>query len=116
MAVATSLVGCLPTYATAGVAAPLLFTVFRLVQGLSVGGEFTTSITYLIEHAPPRRRALQGSFAGLTAGAGILLGSALGNALFALFSHRAGPRLGVASSLSCSPCRSASPCRSCARR
>lgn len=86
MAIATSLVGCLPTYATAGIAAPLLFTLLRLVQGLSVGGEFTTSITYLIEHAPPGRRGLQGSFASLTAGAGILLGSAMGNALFALFS------------------------------
>lgn len=85
MAVATSLVGCLPTYATAGLVAPLLFTLLRLVQGLSVGGEFTTSITYLIEHAPPGRRGLQGSFASLTAGAGILLGSAMGNALFALF-------------------------------
>lgn len=85
MAVATSLVGCLPTHATAGVVAPILFTILRLVQGLSVGGEFTTSITYLIEHAPPGRRALQGSFAGLTAGAGILLGSAMGSALFALY-------------------------------
>lgn len=86
MAVATSLVGCLPTYASVGIAAPLLFTLLRLVQGLSVGGEFTTSLTYLVEHAPPRRRGLQGSFASLTAGAGILLGSAVGNALFALFS------------------------------
>ena len=86
MAVATSLVGCLPTYATAGIVAPVLFTLLRLVQGLSVGGEFTTSITYLIENAPPGRRALQGSFASLTAGAGILLGSAIGNALFAVFS------------------------------
>jgi MHS family proline/betaine transporter-like MFS transporter len=85
MAVATALVGCLPTFASAGVLAPVLFTVFRLIQGLSVGGEFTTSITYLIEHAPPGRRALQGSLAGLTAGLGILLGSALGNALFAIF-------------------------------
>ncbi|MBM4266182.1 MAG: MHS family MFS transporter [Deltaproteobacteria bacterium] len=85
MAVATTLVGCLPTYAAIGVAAPVLFTLLRLVQGLSVGGEFTTSITYLIEHAPPSRRALQGSFAGLTAGLGILLGSAIANALFALF-------------------------------
>jgi len=85
MAVATSLVGLLPTWETAGVVAPLLFTALRLVQGLSVGGEFTTSITYLIEHAPPGRRGLQGSLASLTAGAGILLGSAIGNALFALF-------------------------------
>ncbi|HZR81756.1 MAG TPA: MFS transporter [Candidatus Binatia bacterium] len=85
MAVATSLVGCLPTYATVGAAAPVLFTVFRLLQGLSVGGEFTTSISYLMEHAPPGRRALQASFASATAGAGILLGSAAGNGLFAVF-------------------------------
>lgn len=85
MAVATSLVGCLPTHATIGVLAPLLFTLLRLVQGLSVGGEFTTSVTYLVEHAPAGRRGLQGSLAGLTAGSGILLGSAVGNALFALY-------------------------------
>ena len=87
MAVATALVGCLPTYATAGLLAPVLFTLFRLVQGLSVGGEFTTSIAYLIEQAPPGRRALQGSMAGLSGGLGILLGSAVGNALFAIFTH-----------------------------
>ncbi len=86
MALATTLVGCLPPYASAGVLAPVLFTAFRLLQGLSVGGEFTTSISFLIEHAPPARRALQGCLAGVTAGAGILLGSAIGNALFALFS------------------------------
>lgn len=87
MATATALVGCLPTYAAAGVVAPVLFTLFRLVQGLSVGGEFTTSIAYLIEQAPPDRRALQGSLAGLTGGLGILLGSAVGNAMFAIFTH-----------------------------
>jgi MHS family proline/betaine transporter-like MFS transporter len=86
MAIATSLVGLLPSYAAVGVLAPILFTVFRLLQGLSVGGEFTTSISYLVEHAPPGRRGLQGSFAGLTAGAGILLGSAVGSALFGLLS------------------------------
>jgi len=87
MALATALVGCLPTYAQAGVWAPILFTLFRLLQGLSVGGEFTTSISFLIEHAPPRHRALQGSLAGCTGGLGILLGSAMGNALFSIFTH-----------------------------
>jgi MHS family proline/betaine transporter-like MFS transporter len=85
MAVATSLVGCLPTYATIGIAAPMLFTAFRLLQGLSVGGEFTTSISYLLEHAPEGRRGLQASFASMTAGMGLLLGSAAGNALFAMY-------------------------------
>ena len=85
MAISTALVGCLPTHASLGMLAPVLFTALRLLQGLSVGGEFTTSITFLVEQAPAGRRGLHGSLAGLTAGAGILLGSAVGNALFAVF-------------------------------
>lgn len=85
MAVATFLVGCLPTYATLGVFAPVLFTVFRLLQGVSVGGEFTTSLSYMVEHAPENHRAFQGSFASLSATSGILLGSATGNLLFSIF-------------------------------
>src|SRR5262249_1959351 len=53
MAVPTGLMGVLPTHAQAGLLAPLLLTVLRLAQGLSVGGEFTGSITYLVEHSPP---------------------------------------------------------------
>jgi MHS family proline/betaine transporter-like MFS transporter len=85
MALATFLVGCLPTYATFGVLAPVLFTILRLLQGLSVGGEFTTSLSYMIEHAPEGRRAFQGSFASMSATSGILLGSATGNLIFSLF-------------------------------
>ena len=86
MAVATFLVGCLPTYAAVGVAAPVLLTVFRLFQGLSAGGEFTASLSYTIEHAPGNRRALHGSFAAMSATAGILLGSGTGSLLFSVFS------------------------------
>lgn len=85
MALATCLVGCLPTFQTIGIAAPLLFTIFRLLQGLSVGGEFTTSISYLIEHAPSNRRAFHGSFAAMSATTGLLLGSGTGNLLFSIF-------------------------------
>ena len=85
MALATFLVGCLPTIQTIGIAAPVLFTVFRLLQGLSVGGEFTTSVSYLIEHAPANRRAFHGSFAAMSATAGLLLGSGTGNLLFSVF-------------------------------
>jgi MHS family proline/betaine transporter-like MFS transporter len=85
MAGATALVGCLPSYTQVGVLAPVLFTLFRLLQGLSIGGEFTTSISYLIEHAPPGRRALHGSLAGCAGGVGVLLGSAMGTALFSVF-------------------------------
>ena len=85
MALATFLVGCLPTIQMIGVAAPVLFTIFRLIQGLSVGGEFTTSLSFLIENAPPNRRAFHGSFAAMSATTGLLLGSGTGNLLFSIF-------------------------------
>ncbi|MFM8983291.1 MAG: MFS transporter, partial [Spartobacteria bacterium] len=87
MAVATFLVGCLPTYASGGLAAPVLLTLFRLFQGVSAGGEFAASLTYTIENAPGKRRALHGSFAAMSATAGILLGSGTGSLLFSIFSE-----------------------------
>ena len=53
MAFPTLCLGLLPVYAQAGVYAPLLLVLVRMVQGLSVGGEFSTSVTYLVETAPP---------------------------------------------------------------
>src|SRR5262247_1704421 len=67
MAVPTFLVGALPGYQTLGVAAPILLTLLRMVQGLSVGGEYTTSIVFLVERARPRRRGLVGAVADLGA-------------------------------------------------
>jgi len=87
MAMATFLVGCLPTYATVGLAAPVLLTIFRLFQGLSAGGEFAASLSYTIEHAPEDKRGLHGSFAAMSATAGILLGSGTGSLLFSVFSE-----------------------------
>lgn len=87
MALATFAVGCLPTYGMIGVLAPVLFTIFRLFQGLSVGGEFTASLSYTIENAPQSRRAFQGSWAAMSATGGILLGSGTGNLLFSLFTN-----------------------------
>ena len=49
MAIPTFLLGLLPTYDTIGVAAPVLLTVLRLAQGLSVGGEYTSSFSFVIE-------------------------------------------------------------------
>ena len=76
MAVPSALIGVLPTYDTAGVAAPIALIVCRLLQGASVGGELTSSVTYLLEAAPRNRRALWASFALVGAVGGILLGSA----------------------------------------
>lgn len=84
MAIPTFLVGVLPGYATLGLAAPLLLLLLRMIQGLSVGGEYTTSIIYMIEHTDPRRRGFIGSFAVSGAVGGMLLGSGLGALLAAV--------------------------------
>jgi MHS family proline/betaine transporter-like MFS transporter len=74
MAVPTTLVAVLPTYDQIGLAAPLLLTGIRMLQGLSVGGEFIGSMAFLGEHASDRRRGLLGSWVGFGGGLGNLLG------------------------------------------
>ena len=81
MAIPTFLVGVLPGYATLGIAAPILLTVLRMVQGLSVGGEYTTSVVFMVEQAPAGRRGLIGAMGCCGAVGGILLGSATGAVL-----------------------------------
>jgi MFS transporter, MHS family, proline/betaine transporter len=81
MAIPTCGVGLLPTFDTIGVAAPLALTFCRFLQGLSVGGEFTGSVTFLVEHAAPSRRGYTGSWAGFSAQIGALLGSGVGAAV-----------------------------------
>jgi MFS transporter, MHS family, proline/betaine transporter len=78
MAIPTVIVGLLPTYETIGIAAPLALTLCRFLQGLSVGGEFTGSVTFLVEHAAPSQRGYIGSWAGFSAQVGALLGSGVG--------------------------------------
>ena len=77
MAVPTAMLGLLPTYQSVGILAPVLLVVVRLVQGLAVGGEFTSSISYLAEYAPPNRRGLFGSWSMTSCFMGILAGSAM---------------------------------------
>src|SRR5215831_11300594 len=78
MAIPTFLIGLLPGYATLGVLAPIALTFLRMVQGLSVGGEYTSSMVFLVERAPDGRRGLMGALAASGATGGILLGSAVG--------------------------------------
>jgi metabolite-proton symporter len=68
-------IGCLPTYSTLGIAAPILLLLFRMVQGLSVGGEYGTSATYMSEVALAGRRGFFGSFQYVTLIGGQLLAS-----------------------------------------
>jgi MHS family proline/betaine transporter-like MFS transporter len=78
MAIPTFLIGVLPGYSTLGLLAPALLILLRMVQGLSVGGEYTSSMVFLVEHAPEGRRGLMGALAASGAGVGTLLGSAMG--------------------------------------
>jgi MHS family proline/betaine transporter-like MFS transporter len=81
MAIPTLLVGLLPTYEAIGMAAPVALSCCRFLQGLSVGGEFTGSVTFLVEHAPASQRGYIGSWAGFSAQLGALLGSGVGAAV-----------------------------------
>jgi MHS family proline/betaine transporter-like MFS transporter len=78
MAVPTFGIGLLPTYARAGLAAPLALALLRILQGLSAGGEFSGSIILLVESAPPDRRGLYGSIANFGAMIGGVLGGGIG--------------------------------------
>lgn len=83
MAGASAVIAVLPTHAQIGVAAPLLLTLARCAQGFSAGGEFGTSSAFLVENAPPGRRAWAGSWQQVSVGAGTLLASALAAVMFA---------------------------------
>lgn len=77
MALPTFLIGFLPTYAQIGILAPILLVLLRMVQGLSVGGEYASSIVYLVEQSSPGRQNLYGSFVSVGAKIGMALGSGL---------------------------------------
>jgi MHS family proline/betaine transporter-like MFS transporter len=89
MAIPTFSIGLLPDHHTIGLLAPIGLTLLRVVQGLSVGGEYTSSMVFLVEHAPEGRRGLMGALAASGASAGMLLGSAVGAAFAATMSTAA---------------------------
>ncbi len=73
MGLSTVIIGCLPTYATIGIAAPLLLALCRFGQGLGLGGEWGGAILLAIENAPPGKRAWYGMFPQLGAPIGFFL-------------------------------------------
>ena len=94
MGLATGAIAFLPGYDRIGVAAPALLLVLRLVQGFSVGGEFTGSVSFLVETAPQHRRGLAGSFANFGSTAGMLLAAAVAAATVSLADEDALLRFG----------------------
>ena len=71
MGAATFTVGVLPSYASIGVAAPVMLIGLRLIQGLALGGEYGGAATYVAEHAPNNKRGLYTSFIQTTATLGL---------------------------------------------
>ena len=86
MAVSSFLFAALPTYAQVGMAAPFLLLAVRLLQGLSVGGEYGAVATYMSEVALKGQRGFYASFQYVTLAGGQLLASALGVLMLALMS------------------------------
>lgn len=78
MAGAAFVIGIAPTYSVAGIGAPLILLLSRLVQGFSAGGEFGASSSFLVESAAPGRRAFAGSWQQVSVGSGVLIASGTG--------------------------------------
>ncbi|MBX9431966.1 MFS transporter [Ralstonia nicotianae] len=79
MALGTALIAIAPTYAQAGIAAPLIAVAARLLQGFSAGGEMGGATAYLNEIAPPGRRAFYTSWIQASVGLAIVCGAMLGS-------------------------------------
>ncbi len=73
MGIATFVVGLLPSFATIGYAAPVIFILCRLAQGLALGGEYGGAATYVAEHSPHGRRGFYTSWIQTTATVGLFL-------------------------------------------
>src|SRR3954453_18090651 len=86
MMIGTSLMALTPGYATIGIAAPILITLARLVQGFSVGGEYGSAVSFLAEHAGDRR-GFAASWAFATGGMITVLASLFGITLTTVLSH-----------------------------
>jgi MFS family permease len=73
MGLSTFIVGILPTYASIGVAAPVILICLRLLQGLALGGEYGGAATYVAEHAPQGKRGAYTAWIQTTATLGLFL-------------------------------------------
>jgi MHS family proline/betaine transporter-like MFS transporter len=86
MAAGTVLMGLAPTYASVGIAGPLVILFARLMQGFSAGGEWGGSTAFIVEWAPEGKRGLYGSFQQCSVAGGLLLGSGLAAILSTILS------------------------------
>jgi MHS family proline/betaine transporter-like MFS transporter len=89
MAIATGCLGLLPTYDMIGWGAPLMLVMIRIIQGISLGGAFSGSMSYVVEHAPQGKRASIGSVTMLSLVIGFLFGSLVASVVSSLMSPEA---------------------------
>ncbi len=87
MGLTTAAIGVVPAYDTIGILAPILIVTLRCVQGMMVGGEWSSAATYLGESAPPNRRGLHASLVTSTAGIAFLVGTLTATLLTATISE-----------------------------
>jgi MHS family alpha-ketoglutarate permease-like MFS transporter len=89
MGLGSLVIGLLPAYGTLGLAAPILLILMRLLQGFSAGGEGGVSATFLLEFAPPGRRALAGSWRDFSSGVSTFVALGVSTAVTSLLPHDA---------------------------
>src|SRR3954453_19840911 len=85
MALGALIIALTPGYATIGYAAPILFVVARTLQGISAGSEAQSAISFMVEHAPPNKRGLFGSFSNMASGLATLAATGAAAAVTSAF-------------------------------
>ncbi|QBX85204.1 MFS transporter [Enterobacter roggenkampii] len=84
MTLATAAIGIVPVYASIGIAAPLIITLLRILQGLFAGGEYGGAVSLMTEFAPRGKRGLYGAWQSFTVALGLLAGAGIVALLSAL--------------------------------
>ncbi|EIY2676730.1 MFS transporter [Raoultella planticola] len=77
MTLATTAIGLVPVYASIGIAAPLILTGLRILQGLFAGGEYGGAVSLMTEFAPRGKRGLYGAWQSFTVALGLLAGAGI---------------------------------------
>ncbi|MFL9884164.1 MFS transporter [Paraburkholderia agricolaris] len=89
MFVSTAMLAFSPTYSQVGILAPIIVVCSRILQGISVGGEFGSATALLIEYAPPGRRGFYGSWQMFSQSIGVFLATLMGALLTSVFTTEA---------------------------
>lgn len=89
IAFCTTVIGLMPTYESIGIAAPVVLTLARLLQGVSVGGEYGGALAFISEYAPERRRGLYTAWQTVTIGLALVVGASVAAGLTGALSTEA---------------------------